>query len=51
MRSARRCFKCAAPRDLTNAYVKKPVDFDAFVDALTGLVAFWLGLNEPPPND
>ncbi|MCR4392855.1 MAG: response regulator [Dehalococcoidales bacterium] len=32
-----------------NAYVRKPVDFDQFVDAVRQLGLFWLVLNEPPP--
>jgi CheY-like chemotaxis protein len=32
-----------------NAYVVKPVDFHAFIDALKSLGAFWAVLNEPPP--
>jgi CheY-like chemotaxis protein len=33
-----------------NAYVVKPVAFDAFVDALKELGLFWAVLNEPPPD-
>jgi two-component system response regulator len=32
-----------------NAYVRKPVDFVAFVGAAKTLGLFWLLLNEPPP--
>ena len=32
-----------------NAYVPKPVEFHAFVDAVSELGAFWAILNEPPP--
>jgi CheY-like chemotaxis protein len=32
-----------------NAYVCKPVDFDAFADAVRQVGLFWLGINEPPP--
>ena len=32
-----------------NAYVCKPVDFDAFADAVRQVGHFWLGINEPPP--
>lgn len=32
-----------------NAYVVKPVDFHAFMDAVTKLGAFWAVVNEPPP--
>lgn len=33
----------------TNSYVQKPVEFDAFVDAVGSLGLYWLMLNEPPP--
>jgi CheY-like chemotaxis protein len=33
-----------------NAYVVKPVDFRAFIDAVRQLGAFWAVLNEPPPG-
>jgi two-component system response regulator len=32
-----------------NAYVRKPVDFSQFVEAVKTLGMFWLVLNEPPP--
>jgi DNA-binding response OmpR family regulator len=32
-----------------NAYVCKPVDFDAFADAVRQVGLFWLVINEPPP--
>lgn len=32
-----------------NAYVRKPVDFDQFVQSVDLLAGFWLGLNEAPP--
>ena len=32
-----------------NAYVRKPVEFVAFVEAARTLGLFWLLLNEPPP--
>jgi two-component system response regulator len=31
-----------------NSYVVKPVDFDAFVDAMSSLGLFWLLVNQPP---
>jgi CheY-like chemotaxis protein len=34
----------------TNAYVVKPVDFDAFVEAVNRLGIFWTLHNEPPPG-
>lgn len=33
-----------------NAYVVKPVKFQAFVDAVKQVGAFWAVLNEPPPG-
>ncbi len=33
-----------------NAYVRKPVDFEQFVNAVRELGLFWLVLNEPPPQ-
>lgn len=33
-----------------NAYVVKPVDFDAFQDAVRQLGAFWAVINEAPPG-
>lgn len=33
-----------------NSYVRKPVDFDQFFDALRQIVTYWLRLNEPPPT-
>ena len=33
-----------------NSYVRKPVDFDEFVDAAKQLGLYWLVLNEPPPR-
>lgn len=33
-----------------NAYVRKPVDFVAFAEAVNTLGLFWLLLNEPPPG-
>jgi two-component system, response regulator len=32
-----------------NAYVRKPVDFIQFSEAVRALGLFWLVLNEPPP--
>lgn len=32
-----------------NSYVRKPVDFVAFADAVRQLGLYWLVLNEPPP--
>lgn len=33
-----------------NAYVVKPVDFQAFIEAVKHLGLFWAMLNEPPPG-
>ncbi len=32
-----------------NAYVVKPVDFPAFIEAVREVGAFWAVVNEPPP--
>jgi len=32
-----------------NSYVRKPVDFDQFMEATRQLGLYWLVLNEPPP--
>jgi two-component system response regulator len=32
-----------------NAYVRKPVNFDEFVEAAKTMSRFWLALNETPP--
>ncbi|HUN29881.1 MAG TPA: response regulator [Alphaproteobacteria bacterium] len=33
-----------------NSYVRKPVDFNAFVEAVRQVGLYWLVLNEPPPR-
>lgn len=33
-----------------NSYLRKPVDFDKFIDAVGQLGLYWLVINEPPPS-
>jgi len=30
-----------------NSYIRKPVDFDKFIQAIGQIGLYWLGLNEP----
>ena len=32
-----------------NSYIRKPVDFNQFADAIQNMGLYWLVLNEPPP--
>jgi two-component system response regulator len=33
-----------------NSYVRKPVDFNQFVEAVREIGLYWLLINEPPPD-
>jgi len=33
-----------------NSYVRKPVDYQEFADAVTRLGLYWVRVNEPPPR-
>lgn len=33
-----------------NSYVRKPVDFNEFVEAVRGIGLYWFLINKPPPN-
>jgi two-component system response regulator len=38
-------YECGA-----NSYVRKPIDFNAFVEAVKSIGLYWLLINEPLPN-
>jgi two-component system response regulator len=39
-----RCYESGA-----NSYVRKPVEFSAFITAVSQLGSYWMGCNEQPP--
>jgi two-component system, response regulator len=41
---------CAAYINHVNSYIRKPVDFDQFVNAVDQLGLYWLVLNQKPPK-
>ena len=48
--SSREEHDLAASYDLgVNSYIRKPVDFRQFADAIKHLGLYWLVINEPPP--
>jgi two-component system response regulator len=38
-----------AYQNFANSYIRKPVDFDQFTEAVRQLGLYWLVLNQPPP--
>jgi two-component system response regulator len=41
--------RLAAYQNFANSYIRKPVDFDQFIEAVRQLGLYWLVLNESPP--
>lgn len=37
-------------RNGANSYVRKPIDFNAFTEAVRNIGLYWLLINEPPPD-
>ncbi len=42
--------RMTAYENFANSYVRKPVEFDEFTEAVRQLGLYWLMLNEPPPG-
>ena len=42
--------RLTAYANFANSYIRKPVDFDQFTEAVRELGLYWLVLNEPPPR-
>jgi len=42
--------RLAAYRNFANSYIRKPVDFDQFAEAVRQLGLYWLVLNQPSPR-
>ena len=40
----------ASYKNRVNSYVRKPVDFNQFTEAVKQLKLYWVILNEPPPD-
>jgi len=41
--------RLAGYRNGANSYVRKPIDFNEFIEAVRQLGLYWLILNQPPP--
>jgi two-component system, response regulator len=41
---------CAAYMNHVNSYIRKPMDFDQFADAIDQLGLYWMVLNQGPPR-